>query len=58
MTNEKCPNCNLEMVRTRSVGNFFYLHCWNCHKDFTKNLLFELKEIKTNKAKENEQPTN
>lgn len=47
MSKEICPVCKKDLLRTSGVGNFFYFHCWGCNRDFTKNLLFELKEIKS-----------
>ena len=47
MVKEKilCPICKSNLLRKAVVNKFWYLKCWNCKKMFTKNLLFELKEV-------------
>ncbi|GAI76439.1 unnamed protein product [marine sediment metagenome] len=46
MEKKKCPICESDKIRNSRVGDFWYLKCWGCKRMFTKNLLFELKELK------------
>lgn len=41
--NLECPKCKNDMLRHRIRGEESFLHCWSCHRNFTKDLGRELK---------------